>query len=180
MAPILAVDQAGVGAAWRRTWAIISADKLGFAGYILVKMLLSFAAAIFVGVLALLLLIPALGVAIVGGITTAGSISWTPQAIASVAAVGLLFLAWFMACMAIASVPFTVFFPAYGLHFLASRYEPLNAWLTTSYRASPVDGLPSTVDRPPSTVGRPPSTGGRPPSTGGRPPSTVGRPPSSV
>jgi hypothetical protein len=143
MAPILAIEQAGIRAAWRQTWALIAADKLGFAGYIFLKFLLSIAAAMLIGAVMLMLLIPTLGAAVVGGIATAGSISWTPEVMAAVASIGLLFVVWLAGCLALANVPFTVFFPALSLHFLASRYEPLNDWLSSADDAGPVLPTPS-------------------------------------
>lgn len=127
MAPILAIEQAGIRAAWRKTMDIFAADKLALVGYLFVKLVMSIAVAIVVGIVLIVLLLPTIVAGILGA--ASGAIVWTPATIAAIAVVGALFLVWMSACLAFINVPFIAFFPAYGLYFLASRYEPLNSWL---------------------------------------------------
>ena len=127
VAPILAIEQDGVLAAWGRVWSLIRQDKWGVAGYLLVKFVMSIGAAIAVSVVLLILLGPMM---LAGAMASrGGGIVWTPTSVVAILVAGAGGLAWLSACLAFANAPFAVFFPAYGMYFLASRYPPLDAWL---------------------------------------------------
>lgn len=132
--PQMALEHATVGQGWDRLWSMIREEKLGFAGYIGMKVVLALAAAVGLGILTiiviLILLIPVGGVgaiAIFGG--GAAGLSWNPVTIAIAIVLGTLVLLCLLMLVALINVPATVFFPAYSMHFFADRYPALHAVL---------------------------------------------------
>src|SRR5207244_1872408 len=96
------------------------------------KIVLSIAAAIAMGIatimIVIVLLIPfgltgliAVLIAKVIGLT------WNPITIAIAIVVGSIALAAFISGVLLISVPMIVFFPAYSIYFFAARYHPLQA-----------------------------------------------------
>jgi hypothetical protein len=132
--PQMAFDKVSVGEGWRRLLTMMKAEKGGYAGYIGMKIVLSFAAAVifFVATLIviLVLLIPVGGV---GAITVlagrAAGLTWNPLTIAIAIVAGSSVLFALILIAALISVPAIVFFPAYSIHFFAERYPPLRAAL---------------------------------------------------
>ena len=55
--PIMAMEEVGVLAAWRRLLPMLAAEKLAFAGYVLMKIVLAIGSAIIVGIATLVILI---------------------------------------------------------------------------------------------------------------------------
>jgi hypothetical protein len=132
--PQMALEHATVREGWNRLWVMISEEKLGYAGYLGMKLVLALAAAVGLGILTfivfLILLIPVGGVgiiAVLGG--AAAGLSWNPVTIAIAIVLGTLIFLCFMFLAALISVPATVFFPAYSIHFFAERYPALHAVL---------------------------------------------------
>jgi MFS family permease len=131
LAPVLAVSPSSLRQAVREWIAMLAADKAGFALYLVLKVLLSIPAMILAMAVLFVVLVP------VGIVAVAAVIFWAVVAgvtwnLAALAAAGLavaLFVAVVMVVAAIINVPFVVFFPAYGLYFLAPRYAPLAARL---------------------------------------------------
>jgi hypothetical protein len=116
---------------WRRLWQLMAAEKAGFAVYAVLKIVLSIAAAVVGGIIAfvvaLILLIPVGGVgfiAILGG--AAIGLTWTPLTVAIVVAAAVLVVLLLISFLALLSVPFIVFFPAYSYYFFAGRYPPVS------------------------------------------------------
>jgi hypothetical protein len=139
MAPVLAIEQAGVVSAWRRAAAIIRADAWGFVGYLFVKLVLSIMAGIAMFLCLMLLLLP---VAIGGAVVFVGrDVVWSPGTIIAVGMVGAIIGLWVAAAFLLLNAPAALFFPAYGLHFLAARYPPLDAWLNPPI-GTPASPLP--------------------------------------
>jgi hypothetical protein len=130
--PQMAIENVSVGEGWRRLWSMMKAEKGGYAGYIGMKIVLAFSAAIIFGIATLIvllvLLIPAGGF---GAITVlagrAAGLTWNPLTIAIAIVVGSILLVAFILIAALISVPSIVFFPAYSIHFFAERYPPLRA-----------------------------------------------------
>jgi len=128
--PMMALEDLSFTDAWRRLWAETKGQKGSFAAYVGMKIVLSIAGGIFFGIVAIILmLIFAIPVAIVVflliGATHSGSIVWSVQAIVMAAAAGLVVLLGYIYSAAVAGSPITIFFPSYGLYFLAGRYPPL-------------------------------------------------------
>jgi len=132
--PQMVFDNVSVGEGWRRLWTMMKLEKGGYAGYVGMKIVLAFSAAIILGIAAvivfLVLLIPVGGV---GAITVlagrAAGLTWNPLTIAIAIVVGGIILVAIILIAALISVPAIVFFPAYSIHFFAERYPALHAAL---------------------------------------------------
>lgn len=148
--PQMALEEIGAMQGWRRLWAMMKAEKGGYAGYVGMKVVLSIGAAIVLGIvgfiLALIILVPVVGLvvaAVVAG-KTAG-LGWTVATITLAIVAGCVLLAIFLFATALISVPAIVFFPAYSVYFLAARYPALSAAL---YPAPPAPEVPPVASPP--------------------------------
>jgi uncharacterized membrane protein len=153
--PQMALEPIGAMEGWRRLWAMIKAEKGGYAGYIGMKIVLAVGAGIILGVIgfmiALIILIPAAGVAVaavLGG--KAAGLGWTAATISLAVVAGCVLLVIFLLVTSLISVPAIVFFPAYSMHFFAARYPALHAVLY------PVPPAPQIPPGPPSPPYEPP------------------------
>ena len=149
--PQMALDNIGAMEGWRRLWAMMQAEKAGYAGYVGMKIVLAIGASILVGIatliLGLIIAIPTIGLGIVAVLTgkTAG-LTWNVYTITVAVVVGCILLAIFLYIVALISVPVIVFFPAYSVYFFAARYPPLSAAL---YPAGPAPPPPIPPEAPP-------------------------------
>jgi uncharacterized membrane protein len=132
--PQMALENIGVMEGWRRLWTMMKAEKGGYAGYVGMKIVLALGAAIVLGIIgfivALIILIPAAGVAVaavLGG--KAAGLSWTVATITLALVAGSVLLMVFLFVTSMIAVPAIVFFPAYSIYFFAARYPALNAVL---------------------------------------------------
>ncbi len=148
--PQMALEDIGAMEGWRRLWAMMKAEKTGYAGYVGMKIVLAIGASIIFGIVGLILglifLIPVVGVvvaAVVGG--KAAGLGWTVGTITLAVVAGCVLLAVFLFLMALISVPVIVFFPAYSIYFFAARYPALSAGL---YPA-PAPQIPPRESPPP-------------------------------
>jgi hypothetical protein len=129
--PQMALEGIGVIEGWRRLWPMLQSEQGGYAGYIGMKIVLAIAAGIVIGlvslVVALLFLIPAVGVVIVivAGGKTAG-LAWNLYTITIAVVLGCIVLAVFLYLLSLIAVPAIVFFPAYSIYFFAARYRALS------------------------------------------------------
>lgn len=145
LAPMLAVAPTGLRPALRRWLAMLAADKWSVALYVVLKVLLSIPAIMIAVALLLIVLVPFFIAAFVAGllwVAVAGA-TWNATAMVAAAVAVLVFMAVLMAAVACINVPFVVFFPAYGLYFLAPRYAPLAA------RLEPEAGRSSVAEEEP-------------------------------
>jgi len=160
----MAMEDVGVLDAWRRLLPMLAAEKMAFAGYVMMKIVLAIGAAIIFGIITLLvvilLLIP-LGIAGViiffGG--KAIGLTLNPATISILIALGAIILAGFIYLTALISTPAMVFFQSYMLHFIGSRYEAVGAVL---FPPPPATLPPPEPQIPPPLEGSPapePSTG---------------------
>lgn len=149
--PQMAFENIGAMEGWRRLWAMMQAEKAGYAGYVGMKIVLAIGASILVGIatliLGLIIAIPAVGLGIVAVLTgkTAG-LTWNVYTITVAVVVGCILLAIFLYVVALISVPVIVFFPAYSIYFFAARYPALSAAL---YPAPPTPPPPIPPEAPP-------------------------------
>ena len=132
--PIMAMENVGVLDAWHRLLPMLGAEKMAFAGYVLMKIVLAIGAAIIFGIttlLALILLLIPLGIAGVIVFFGGRAIGLTLNAatISILVALGAIMLAGFIYLAGLINTPATVFFQSYVLHFIGSRYEPVGAAL---------------------------------------------------
>jgi hypothetical protein len=152
--PQMALEGIGVTEGWRRLWAGIKTEKGGYAAYIGMKVLMALGAAMVLGIVSfiviLLIAIPlgALGVIAVITGKTAG-FTWNAYTITMAVLAGAFCLAIIFYVVALISVPAIVFFPAYAIHFFASRYRPLDAVLHPLAQAPPALELPPPPEPPP-------------------------------
>jgi hypothetical protein len=148
--PIMALENVGILGAWRRMRPMLAGEKLSFAAYIGMKIVLALGSGILFGIItliAMLLLMIPMGIAGVGiyllGIAL--GLEWNLLTITITVLLGAVAVHIFLAVMAFISVPPLVFFQSYVLHFLGSRY-PL---LGEKVFPPPPPPLPETSPIPP-------------------------------
>ena len=129
--PQMAMEDINAFEGWRRLLAMLDQEKLGYAGYLGMKIVMALGAAILVGIVTfivlLIILIPVGGlgvIAVLGG--KAAGLSWNLYTITLAVVVGSILLAIVLYVFALISVPVIVFFPAYSIYFFAARYRPLS------------------------------------------------------
>ena len=123
--PQMALEDIGAMEGWRRLWAMIKAEKGGYAGYIGMKIVLAIGAGIVVGIagfiLGLIFVIPTAGLAVAAVVAgKAAGLSWNACTITLAVVAGCIVLAVFLYVMALISVPAIVFFPGV-FHLLLCR-----------------------------------------------------------
>jgi hypothetical protein len=132
--PQMALEGASVIDGWHRLWSMLTAEKGGYAAYIGLKIVLTIAAAVAVGIAGLLLVLALLipfglvGLVVVLAARAIG-IGWNVLTITLAVLVGCVVLAALVFGLLLISVPTIVFFPAYSIYFLAARYQPLSVVL---------------------------------------------------
>jgi hypothetical protein len=132
--PEMALENITAIEGWRRLLPRLQSEKGSYAGYLGLKIVMAFGAAVIVGIatfiVILVLLIPAGGFGVVAVMLgkTAG-LSWNLYTITLAVVVGCVVLAVLFFVMSLISVPAIVFFPAYSVYFFASRYPPLDVLL---------------------------------------------------
>lgn len=149
--PQMALENVGAPEGWRRLWPMLQAEKAGYAGYVVMKIVLAIGAAIILGIvdfiLALIILVPAAGVVIATVMAAkAAGMGWTVYTITLAVVAACVLLAVFLFVTALISVPAIVFFPSYSIYFFAARYPALSAVLY------PAPLAPATPQIPPGNV----------------------------
>ena len=149
LVPIMALEDLDFADGWNRLLAMIGPEKGRYAVYLLLKLVLSIAAAILFGIIAIIpalfVVLPAV-VAVLAG--RAAGMEWNVTTVSLAIIFGTLLLLLLIYLIALVSVPATVFFPAYALHFLAARYPNLDALLHPA-PAPPAPVLPPVPESPP-------------------------------
>ena len=145
--PQMALEDLSAVEGWGRLWLWLKGEKIGYLGYIGMKIVLAIGVGIalgMIGVLVLLmLLIPAGGVGLIAVLAgKAAGLTWDFYTIALAVVVGCVLLAALLFAMALISVPAIVFFPAYSMYFLAARYTPLAMLLQPQPVATGEPGSP--------------------------------------
>jgi hypothetical protein len=145
--PLMAVDNLGVMESWTRLLRMMSAEKLGYAGYIGMKMVLAIGAALVFNILGLIAAVVVMvPVAIVGAILVilakGAGLGWNAFTITAAIVAGTLVLAGLLYVIALVCVPVAVFFPAYAMYFFAERYPALHALLHPPPPAAPTPPVP--------------------------------------
>jgi len=130
LVPIMALEDLDFADGWHRLLAMIRPEKGRYVVYLLLKLVLSIAAAILFGIIAI---IPALFVVVPGVVAVlagkAAGMGWSVTTISLAIIFGTVLLLLLIYLIALVSVPATVFFPAYAMYFLAARYPNLDALL---------------------------------------------------
>jgi hypothetical protein len=147
----MALENIGALDGWRRLLPMLKSEKGGYAGYLGMKLVLAIGAAVMVGILAvvliLIILIPVGGVgiiAVLGG--KAAGLQWDVYTITAAVVAGCIVLAVLLYLISLVSVPAIVFFPAYSIHFFASRYSLLDRLLRPVAPPLPPPSLPPVRD----------------------------------
>jgi hypothetical protein len=148
--PYMAVENLTVMDGWRRLWSLMKPAKGSYAGYILMKLVLAIAAGIIFGIIVFIVIliigIPAFIAGIVAGVAAAGiGLTWNVFTITLTIVLGAIGLVVLLCVISFVSVPVAVFFPAYSIHFLASRYPGLDALLHPAPPAPPVSPAPEIL-----------------------------------
>ena len=114
---------------WGRLWTRIKTEPVNYVGYILLKIVLAIAALM---AFVILMVILALIVAIPAAIAIAAGVVVFKAAAANILVIGIgialasvIVVPLIIYCVGFVGAPITVFFPAYSMHFFASRYQPL-------------------------------------------------------
>jgi hypothetical protein len=128
--PQMALENLSAFEGWRRLWAMMRSEKISYAGYCVLKLVLAIGAAIAVGVLSIivlvLLLIPFGGIGAIGVIAgKAAGFTWNVFTITAAIVAVSVFLLLLLYAVSLVSVPVIVFFPAYSIYFFAARYPNL-------------------------------------------------------
>ncbi|MGA7081438.1 MAG: hypothetical protein WBQ43_14940 [Terriglobales bacterium] len=150
LVPVMALENLDFADGWHRLLAIIGPEKGRIAVYLLLKLVLSIAAAILFGIIAivptLFVVIPAVVAVVAGKVAGMG---WNVTTISLAIIFGTVLLLLLIYLIALVSVPATVFFPAYALYFLAARYPNLDALLNPVPAPPPAPELPPIPNSPP-------------------------------
>ncbi len=151
--PQMALEDISAFEGWRRLLPQLKSEKGSYAGYVVMKIVMTLGVAVVIGIITfiviLLVLIPVGGfgaIAVLGG--KAAGLHWDLYTITVAVVVGCILLAFLLYMISLISVPAMVFFPAYSIYFFASRYPALDALL------HPAPPLPTTP--PPAAPPLPP------------------------
>jgi len=154
LVPIMALEGLDFADGWHRLLAIVRREQGRFAVYLLLKLVLSIAAGILFTIIAI---VPALFVVVPGVVAVvAGKAAGLGLSVATISLaiiLGTVLLLLLIYLIAFVCVPATVFFPAYALHFFASRYPTLDVLLNPA--PSPVPQLPPVPQPPPPSEAPP-------------------------
>lgn len=156
--PQMALEGIGAVEGWRRLLQMMKAEKLNYAGYIGMKIILAIAAGILVSIISfitiLILAIPIGGlgiVAILGG--KAAGMQWDVVTIALAVVAGCIVFVIIMYLVCLISVPTIIFFPAYAMYFFAGRYPQLrNVLYPLLVSPQPPPVLPPPIYPPPEPI----------------------------
>jgi MFS family permease len=151
LVPLMALENLDFADAWHRLLAMLRLEKGRYAVYLLLKLVLSIAAGILFSIIAivpvLFVVIPGV-VAVLGG--RAAGMEWNVSTISLAIVFGTTLLLLLIYLIALVSVPATVFFPAYAMHFFAARYPNLDALLNPPPPAPlPAPEVPPVPEPPP-------------------------------
>ena len=149
LVPIMALENLDFADGWSRLFAIMRGEPGKYAVYLLMKVVLSIAAAILFSIIAI---IPALVVIVPSVLIVlaakAAGMGWSAATVSLLIIFGTMVFALLIYLVALVSVPATVFFPAYAMYFFASRYPNLGALLNPA-SAPPAPEAPTVMESPP-------------------------------
>lgn len=130
LVPIMALEGVDFADGWGRLLELMRPEPGKYAIYLLLKLVLSIAAGILFGIIAIF---PAIAVAVPAVILVvlgkAAGLRWTVMTISLAVILGTMLLLILIYLIALVCVPAAVFFPAYSIYFFASRYPNLEALL---------------------------------------------------
>jgi hypothetical protein len=133
LVPVMAFEEVGSLDGWRRVLTLMDVEKLDYAGYVLMKIVLAMGSAIIfmiINLIVILILLIPLGLLGVIGflIGRSAGVSWdNTSVVLLLAAFALLALAGLLYVVGFVYAPGLVFFQSYTLEFFAPRYGPLGS-----------------------------------------------------
>jgi hypothetical protein len=140
--PQMALEEISAFEGWRRLLVMLKQEKLGYAGYLGMKIVMALGAAVLVGIVTaivlLIILIPVGGlgvIAVLGG--KAAGLTWNLYTITLAVVVGSIVVVTLLYVLSLLSVPVIVFFPAYSIYFFAARHRALALVLYPASSAMP-------------------------------------------
>jgi len=151
--PQMALENVSAFEGWSRLIPMMESEKGRYAGYAGMKLVLAIGAAFAIGIAALilivLLLIPVGGLGVVSVLAgQAAGLTWNVFTITAAIVAGIVLLLVLFYGISLVSVPVIVFFPAYAIHFFATRY-PLLANLIHPPQPAPPAAPPEPPPAPP-------------------------------
>jgi hypothetical protein len=156
--PLMALENLRVWDAWRCFLPMLDREKLAYAGYVLMKIVLAVGCHILFGIVTFLGLIVAaipLGIAgfILFSIGKAAGLTWDTSTITIVVILGGIVALVLLYLIAFINTPVMVFFQSYVLHFFGGRYPRLDAILSPPQPApQPDSGEPPPLAPPPASA----------------------------
>ena len=161
LVPIMALDEVDFADGWSRLLALMRREPGNYVVYLLLKIVLGIAAAIIFGIITLIpILVLVVPAALAIFAAYKAGMGWNVTTVSLAIILGTVLFAVIMFIATMISVPATVFFPAYGIHFFASRYAKLDALLNPPPPASETPPEPPPAPEPPPS---PPSQSEPPP-----------------
>ena len=151
--PQMALEGISAFEGWSRLWKMLQSEKGRYAGYAGMKLLLSIAAGILIGIMALILivvlLVPIGGLGAITVLAGGGAgLTWNVFTITLAVVAGCIFLLVLFYAVSMISVPAIVFFPAYSIYFFAGRYPMLERLIYPQPPAPPVTPPPAPIPEP--------------------------------
>lgn len=147
LVPIMALDDVDFADGWSRLLALIRSEPGNYIIYLLLKIVLSIAAGIVVGIVTLvpifILVVPAV-VAVFTGYKA--GLGWNVTTVSLAIIFGTIMIALLLCIVSLINVPAAVFFPAFSIYFFASRYPKLDA---ISNPPAPAPQLPPVIEPTP-------------------------------
>jgi MFS family permease len=147
LVPIMALDEVDFADGWSRLLALIRVEPGNYVVYLLLKIVLAIAAGIIFGIITLIpILVLVAPAALAVFAAYKAGLGWNVTTVSLAIIFGAVLFAAIMFIAALISVPATVFFPAYSIHFFASRYAKLDALLNPP---APTSELPPVAEPTP-------------------------------
>ena len=155
LVPIMALDEVDFAEGWSRLLALMRREPGNYVVYLLLKIVLGIAAAIIFGIITLIpILVLVVPAALAVFAAYKAGMGWNVTTVSLAIIFGTMLLTLIMFIVSMIGVPATVFFPAYAIHFFASRYAKLDALLNPPPPAPPVSEPPEQP--PPDSPSEPP------------------------
>jgi hypothetical protein len=158
--PVMALEDVGILDAWRRLLPLLAAEKLAYAAYVGMKIVLGVGSAILFGIVYLLTIVTALiPLGILGLVlyilARLAGLTWSFGVISGVVILAGLAIMGLLYVLAFIYNPGLVFFQAYPLYFFGGRYPALADRLSRSpvSPASVAAATPAAPALPPSPIG---------------------------
>jgi hypothetical protein len=153
--PQMALEEISAFEGWRRLLAMLKQEKLSYAGYLGMKIVMALGAAVLVGIVTfiilLIILIPVGGLGVIAVLAgKAAGLTWNVYTITLAVVAGSVVVVTILYVFSLISVPVIVFFPAYSIYFFAARYPALALILY------PTPPAPPELPPPPPPLPLPP------------------------